>query len=115
VDIETWSVLSDYMRPWVVYRWDVQADRIQEVDRLAEMILTDRNPAAALPILQQTLADLNSVAEPVDVDRYTCLLGLAYELSGDAPHAVQTYLQLWRDYPGSPYALIARAKLEPIP
>lgn len=39
------------------------------------------------------------------------LLALAYELSGDEAQAVQIYWQLWYDSPGSPYALLARAKL----
>jgi len=41
------------------------------------------------------------------------LLGLAYELSGDEINAVAAYLKLWRDYPNSPYAIMAQAKLQP--
>jgi len=41
-------------------------------------------------------------------------LGLAYELSGEEKNAVNTYWQLWRDYPESPFSQIAQFKLEKI-
>ena len=41
------------------------------------------------------------------------LLGLAYELAGDETNAVAAYLKLWRDYPNSPFAIMAQAKLQP--
>jgi hypothetical protein len=47
--------------------------------------------------------------------RYLYRLGLTYELSGNEAQAVETYLTLWQDYPQSPYAYIAYAKLEPVP
>jgi hypothetical protein len=40
------------------------------------------------------------------------LLGLAYELAGEVDRAAETYWILWRDHPESPYALMARAKIE---
>jgi hypothetical protein len=43
------------------------------------------------------------------------LLGLAYELAGDEANALATYLQVWQNYSNSPYAIMAQAKLEPIP
>lgn len=42
------------------------------------------------------------------------LLGLAQELNGENDQAAQTYLELWQDSPYSPYAVMAKAKLEPI-
>lgn len=42
------------------------------------------------------------------------LIGLTYELTGKGTDAAQTYLELWKSYPDSPYALIAYAKLEPV-
>jgi hypothetical protein len=45
-------------------------------------------------------------------DRYYYLLGLASELAGDIPTAVESYLQLWWDYSRSPYTVIARLKLK---
>jgi hypothetical protein len=48
-------------------------------------------------------------------DQYLYLFGLAQERAGDRDSAVTTYLQLWQSFPYSPYAIMGRAKLEPIP
>jgi hypothetical protein len=48
-------------------------------------------------------------------DQYLYLYSLAQELSGDRTGAAATNLQLWQSYPYSPFAIMARAKLEPIP
>ena len=47
--------------------------------------------------------------------RYYYTLGLVYELSGAERLATDTYLIVWRVYPTSPYALMARLKLYLIP
>ena len=44
--------------------------------------------------------------------RLLYLLGLAQELNGEGQQAAQTYLELWRTYPCSPFAWMAYAKLE---
>ncbi|MCB8949533.1 MAG: hypothetical protein H6653_16115 [Ardenticatenaceae bacterium] len=41
------------------------------------------------------------------------LLALAYELSGQEQEAVETYWQLWRDFPEDSFAIMARRKLMP--
>lgn len=41
------------------------------------------------------------------------LLALAYELSGQEQQAVETYWQLWRDFPDDSFAIMARRKLVP--
>ena len=58
---------------------------------------------------------------------YFYYLGLAYELSGDEDNAVTAYLRAWQEYccdtweigqtftTANPYAIMARAKLIPIP
>jgi hypothetical protein len=43
--------------------------------------------------------------------RYLYLLGLASELVNDEFSAVAAYLELWREFPGSPFTTIARFKL----
>lgn len=43
--------------------------------------------------------------------RQQYLLGLAYELTGNSPRAVENFLAVWKSYPRSPYAIMARAKL----
>lgn len=46
---------------------------------------------------------------------FNTVLGLAYELSGDDKKAVASYWEIWRRYPDSPYAILARLKLSPNP
>lgn len=46
--------------------------------------------------------------------QYYYLLGLANELAGNERPAVDAYLELWRQYPLSPYATLARLKLSGI-
>jgi tetratricopeptide (TPR) repeat protein len=48
-------------------------------------------------------------------DEVYYLLGLASELAGDEQGAVDSYLQLWKEYPDSLYTVMARSKLELIP
>lgn len=47
--------------------------------------------------------------------RFYYTLGLAYELTGNQLSAIDAYLITWRQYPLSPYTLMARLKLELIP
>ncbi|MGB8984140.1 MAG: hypothetical protein WCC12_19890, partial [Anaerolineales bacterium] len=46
--------------------------------------------------------------------RQQYLLGLAYELASNSPRAVENFLAVWKSYPGSTYAIMARAKLVPV-
>ncbi len=50
--------------------------------------------------------------EQVPGSHFLYLLGLTYELTGDERAAVNTYLELWRTYPESPFTIMARMKLE---
>lgn len=43
------------------------------------------------------------------------LTALAFELAGEREKAADAYLKIWREYPGSAFALMAQAKLEPVP
>ncbi len=115
IDIELWTLPNDWNNPWQVYRWDAQAETFSAVNRLKEMMFFEHNPAGVIPIVPKILNELKSVEQPDRESYYTYLLALAYDLTGDEASAVQTYWQLWRDYPESPYALIARAKLEATP
>jgi len=75
----------------------------------AEATLTTHwKPNEAIPLLQNIL-DTTSY---YGTSRLMYLLGLAYELTGDNSNAIQTYWELWHDYPESAYARLAQAKLE---
>jgi hypothetical protein len=47
--------------------------------------------------------------------KFLYTLGLTYELLGEDTSAVDTYLYLWRDFPTSPYTVMARMKLVYVP
>lgn len=110
------------------FLWDIQFPQTEmdillaNVKQAEQDLLVSGNASSAIEPL---LAYLSLPVEPCaneyecalalyDRPRYRYLLGLAYELSGDEANAVQTYWQLWRDAPQSPYASLARAKLEPV-
>ena len=77
------------------------------------MILQEGDFEAAIATLTAVLTELNTAEElTYAIPRTLYLLGLAYELDGDEINAVHTYWGLWQNYPESPYALLAQAKLE---
>jgi hypothetical protein len=90
--------------------------------QLADELLTGSDPTVVITNLFAIQQSPDFTCDKEDF-AYFCydlylsnyLLGLAYELAGDEANAVTTYLQVWQDYPNSPYAVMARARLEPIP
>ena len=86
----------------------------QSVDQATNMIFTGSDPA----IVRETLLGLKN-SKNYDCKTYRCdqlyyFLGLANELVDDQQSAVDAYLQLWIEYPESPYTIMARSKLERI-
>jgi hypothetical protein len=77
------------------------------------LLLTESDPAQAIPLLMGILAEPEKEHEDF-FPRLYYLLGLAFELMGDDQSAVNAYWQLWRDYPASPYVLMVHAKIKPI-
>jgi hypothetical protein len=47
--------------------------------------------------------------------RWYYLYGLVNELKGNTALAIQSYTTAWKDFPNSPYAIMAKAKLRPAP
>ncbi|MFW6063057.1 MAG: tetratricopeptide repeat protein [Chloroflexota bacterium] len=80
------------------------ADGRQSALELLERLLTFRDSGAF---------DCRSAVRETLCADYAYTVALAYEMAGDEAGAVQAYRQLWRDYPDSPLALIARSKLAP--
>ncbi len=92
------------------------------LDRAIDDLLSGKDPREIVTQLQ-TLADTPNF-EPDN--RYYYYLGLAYELLGEEDNAVNAYLLAWQDccdtwqlgeeiVTANPYAIMARAKLEPVP
>lgn len=77
-------------------------------------LLAGQDPKSAIPLLARALSlwELTEDGWSYHASHIQYLLGLSYELSGDERQAVKTYWELWRDYPETPYALMAREKLQ---
>jgi tetratricopeptide (TPR) repeat protein len=128
---------DEFTPAWKIYQWDEAIERFMAVEiynnaaqnpqdsfRQAELkLFVEQKPLEAIPLFKNLLAsdsEQNSYCPPMYLGAYcfiprsSYLLALAYELTGDEAAAVQTYWQLWQDFPHSPYALMARAKLEPL-
>lgn len=99
-----------------------QSEQIRRIERL---IWQQANYPEAITQLQALLAEDieeshyypadSTVIEPAHIEPYLrYLLGLCYELSGDADSAAATYWQLWQDFPTNLRTLIVRRKLQVI-
>lgn len=85
-----------------------------EIHRIAQRLLDGVDPAQILKELNALQADKRFRADCLAY--YVCgkfmyTLGLTYELLGQSEQAVNTYLYLWRDFPTSPYTVMARMKM----
>jgi hypothetical protein len=80
-----------------------------------EDLFAGADPATVRAALLKARESRDFDCEAVDCPQFQYLLGLTYELEGDERNAVQTYLDLWRTYPDSPFTIMARAKLGLVP
>jgi hypothetical protein len=113
-EIDEWDTTRNF--EWHVYRWESETKKFIPIDLATESILHGENPELGIPILNQVLAKYDELDANNSVykTRLLYFLGLVYELSRNEVDAAHTYWQIWNDYPESPYALMARAKLEAI-
>jgi tetratricopeptide (TPR) repeat protein len=122
--LDYWVDLVEFKRPQPSprTRWYEEPDYKQQakvVDQIENTIFNTVTPSQAITPLQILLSNttalnqitLNLVDHP-NKSYLLYLLALTYELSGDERNAVQTYWQLWQQYPNSYYTLIARRKLQ---
>jgi hypothetical protein len=96
--------------------WDCDTRYSNILADLSQHLLRGGPPAAIVGQLLQLEDDLPSqcaaLTPPPD---YLYTLGLAAELAGDKPLAVETYAHLWIQYPESPFTVMARTKLRLMP
>ena len=91
-----------------------QAKAIQEIRHT----LLDLGDAQTAVTLLETLLAGEIIEQgpdygiPLVKPRLLYLLGLAYELTNNEISAIQTYWQLWQDYPDNPYTQLPKSKLE---
>ena len=82
-----------------------------ELDYLEVTLLTGGDPVFVKNELIVLSTSPHFTCSYLLCPRFLYLLGLASELSNDKFAAVAAYLELWREYPDSPYATMARFKL----
>jgi hypothetical protein len=91
-----------------------QYTKIQEIEHNLFVL---GNTQTAVTMLEELLSgeiiengpDYNS---PLLRPRLLYLLGMAYDMTNNNEQAVQTYWELWQDYPDNPYAQLAMFKIE---
>jgi hypothetical protein len=100
---------------WRVYLWSPSSEQYVMIDTVADFMSRGMT-SEAIAEIEYALDGLRAagVTDGVHFTRLLYLLGLNYELIDDDEKAVQIYYQLWRDYPDSAFAVMARAKLAPI-
>lgn len=83
------------------------------VEASAQALFTGGNPAQIANNLQDLLRfDLLACISDKEIcARYFTLMGLAWQLAGDEGAAIGSYLEAWRQYPQSPYTVLARLRL----
>ncbi len=93
---------------------DLQNSLFEEpLDDISNKLLNDTDPKQIkemLVLLNQSKISNCKTANRCDEMYY--LLGLSSELDGDNQAAIDSYLQLWEEYPDSLYTVMARSKLE---
>jgi hypothetical protein len=106
---DSWS----WQEYWKVYRWQANQDAFRPVDPIGRLIFEQERYDDAIHALEAELQQLDledyEYAPKAGMLRY--LIALCYELSGSPDVAAEAYLQIWREFPGTPYAHIAKAKL----
>jgi tetratricopeptide (TPR) repeat protein len=85
----------------------------EPLDSITNQLISGTDPV----LVQNQLIQLNqsktfNCRESSLCDKVYYLMGLTSELMGDNSSAVETYLQLWKEYPYSFYTIMARSKLE---
>lgn len=133
--VEDWDYKGEKNKNYV---WDSPSQTfivsLEEYDfegarqKVEQMIFQERDFSSAISYIQQFIAEspreylMTNSCDPngceYDPERYYpfmyYMMGLAYEMSEQPVQAARTYYFLWKNYPDSPYALVAQNKLKPI-
>jgi len=87
----------------------------QAIEDIASKVLTGSDLAQENKILLSLENSKVYGCENYACDELYYLLGLTNELLGEKQAAVDAYLQLWKNYPDSPYSIMVRSKLIALP
>ncbi len=88
---------------------------LQSIRQAKDDLFSGAEPTIVRQVLLAVQKSSDFNCKDIDCAEFTYILGLTYELAGNEMEAVDTYLQLWREYPDSPFTIMARAKLELAP
>ena len=85
----------------------------EPLKKITNQLVRGTNPAVVQKqLVQLTQFKTFSCKKLSLCDKVYYLMGLTSELIGDNDSAIQTYVQLWKEYPYSFYTIMARSKLE---
>jgi hypothetical protein len=98
-----------FVEPETTYSADLTEN---EIISLENALLLGTDPALIRDKLLELAKESFFTCNYVNCPHYLFILGLANELSGYERDAVDAYLEVWRNYPSSPYTTMARMKLE---
>ena len=92
--------LGDFLQPFYLEEEGI-------LDQIETALLTGKD----IKEVEQKLLKIQTLTYFISQDRVRYLLGLCAELQGEKGKAAHIYWRLWRDYPRSPYVIIAQSKL----
>jgi|WetSurMetagenome_2_1015567.scaffolds.fasta_scaffold28042_2 hypothetical protein len=96
------------------YHWDDKIGEFVLLPLFGDGMFTENFPDDSLPYLEEILSTFDQDIPGLDLEKAQFLyrMGLIDELTSNNEKAVQNYWQIWHDFPGSPYAVMACSKLE---
>jgi hypothetical protein len=95
--------------------YDARVFWAQTLEDVAAQVLAGTNLIQENRILLDLKNSNKFGCKTYKCDQLYYLLGLTNELMGEKQAAVDAYLQLWNNYPDSPYTIMARSKLKILP
>ena len=107
---------SPYSAVWDGYRWNPLTREFQS-DLSEYELFIRKDFARSVEVSHYEYGRLSGMTANTwfDYGHAYYLAALSSELAGDSKTAAKIYWQLWQKFPGSPYAILAKAKLEPVP
>ena len=107
---------SPYSTVWDGYRWNPLTREFQS-DLSEYELFIRKDFARSVEVSHYEYGRLSGMTANTwfDYGHAYYLAALSSELAGDSKTAAKIYWQLWQKFPGSPYAILAKAKLEPVP
>lgn len=87
----------------------------QALQKIEDLLFVQQNPVAASASISELLSTTSTpYGDLPTVEPYLWYLqGLAYEMQGETPKAIEAYWTLWHEFPIHPLSYVVQQKLEP--